>query len=98
MFWVMTHDARPSPHEPGDRRVARVGLRGAQGLVGLELAPPGLAARLLRRHELAEVDGPEPVPDAARAPEVGDPGLGADPRPGEEDDPAGGFDESRESA
>ena len=77
--------------ELGDGEVAAIGRGVVDGLPGGELAPPGLAARLLGMHEVLEVDGLVLGPDAPGAAEVRDAGLGADAGPGEDDGAAAGL-------
>ena len=73
----------------GERAMAGVGLGLEHGLVGRELAAPGLPAHLLRRHEVVEVDRLVLGPDAAGRAEIRNAGFGRDAGAGEGDDPLG---------
>src|SRR5581483_8272187 len=86
------------PPQGDEGQVPRVRLRPPddreRGASELPVAPPArLAPDEVLERELARV---EAVPHSARAPEVGNAGLGADPRPGEDDDAAGALDQRGE--
>ena len=72
----------------GHGAVAAIGLRRAQDRLHLEAPPPGFPPRLLRAHEVGEIDRHLLGPDAARAAKVGDAGFGADAGAGEQHDAA----------
>ena len=72
--------------EAGERTVAGVGRRALERRMGRELAPPGLAARLCRGEEVAELDRLVPGPDAPGRAEIGNARLGGDAGAGEGDD------------
>src|SRR5690606_2296131 len=71
-------------NERRNRMMPPIGLRDAHRLVGLDLAAPGFTSRLDRRDKVLIVDGLETGPDAAWAAKVGDSGLCADTRAGED--------------
>ena len=76
----------------GQRAMTGIGLGLQHGLVGGELAVPGLAAHLVGSHEVVEVDRLVAGPDAPGRAEVRDSRLGRDARAGEGHDPLGRMD------
>ena len=85
IFCVITADDLAAPHQRIDRAVAAIGLGGAEDILHRKAAAPGLAPRLLGGQEIVEIDRRHLGPDAARAAEIGDAGLGADPGAGKDD-------------
>src|SRR3546814_14603981 len=73
-----------APDECRDGQMAAVGFGRGHRLVRLDLAAPGLAARLDRGDEVLIIDRLEARPDPARAAEVRNAGFRADARPGED--------------
>src|SRR6185437_14654456 len=84
------------PHQFRHRAVAAVRCGLAQDRLHFETPPPGLPARLVRAHEIGEVDGRDLGPDPAGAAEIRNAGFRADARAGEHHDAPRGFDHATE--
>src|SRR6266700_806908 len=67
-------------HQRIDGTMAAIGLGRAKLVFHRKAAAPGLAPCRLGGEEIVEINGRHPCPDAARAAEIRDPRLGADPR------------------
>src|SRR6185503_15085706 len=75
----------PGSNQLRDRVMAAVRLRADPAVAIVEAPSPRLAPLLFRREELLEVNWLHPRPDAAGTAKVGNAGLGADARAGEEE-------------
>ena len=85
MFWVTTASIRRSPTGPrGPVGEIGVGIEDAGLLAHLPGATPGVG--VLHEAAVGELGGIDPGPHPIGAPEVGDPRLGGDAGPGEDED------------
>ena len=80
----------------GDRRVARIGFREAEGVLQIEAPAPGFPALLGAAQKFLKRDRRHAVPDAARAAKIRDAGLGGNAGAREHDHVRGAIDQCRE--